>query len=50
MDFSGPPISQQVKNGMPVINAYSELLFHRPKDWASNIYTTGSWLIQKEPE
>lgn len=50
MNFSEPPLSQQVKSGMPVINAYSELLFHRPKDWASNIYTTGSWFIQKEPE
>jgi sterol 3beta-glucosyltransferase len=50
MNFSEPPMSQQVKSGMPVINAYSELLFHRPKDWASNIYTTGSWFIQKEPE
>jgi sterol 3beta-glucosyltransferase len=50
MDFSVPPIRQQVKSGMPVINGYSEKLFHKPGDWNENIYITGSWMIQKEPD
>jgi sterol 3beta-glucosyltransferase len=48
MDFSSP-INQQIKSGMPVINGYSELLFHKPSDWKKNIHVTGNWMITKEP-
>lgn len=46
MNFSISPIRQQVKSGMPVLNGYSRHLFHQPKDWANNIHTTGSWIIE----
>jgi sterol 3beta-glucosyltransferase len=49
MNFSVSPIRQQINSGMPVINGYSELLFHQPNDWNRNIHTTGSWFIEKEP-
>jgi sterol 3beta-glucosyltransferase len=49
IDLSTPPMRLQVKSGMPVINGYSELLFHKPKDWAENIHITGSWIIENEP-
>jgi sterol 3beta-glucosyltransferase len=49
MDFSTSPISRQIKSGMPVINGYSELLFHKPSDWKKNIHVTGNWMIAKEP-
>jgi len=49
MNFSVSPIRQQINSGMPVINGYSELLFHQPNDWSRNIHTTGSWFIEKEP-
>jgi sterol 3beta-glucosyltransferase len=48
IDLLTPPMRQQVKSGMPVINGYSEYLFHRPEDWPENIHTTGSWIIQNE--
>jgi sterol 3beta-glucosyltransferase len=50
IDLSIPAMRLQVKSGMPVINGYSEQLFHKPKDWAENIHITGSWIIQKEPD
>jgi sterol 3beta-glucosyltransferase len=49
INLSVPPIRQQVESGMPVLNGYSEYLFHKPKDWPDNIHTTGSWLIKEEP-
>jgi sterol 3beta-glucosyltransferase len=49
MDFSASPISRQIKSGMPVINGYSELLFHKSSDWKRNIHVTGNWIIEKEP-
>jgi len=49
MNFSISPIKQQINSGMPVINGYSEHLFHQPNDWSKNIHTTGSWIIEKEP-
>jgi sterol 3beta-glucosyltransferase len=49
MNFSVSPIQQQINSGMPVLNGYSEHLFHQSKDWGKNIHTTGSWLIEKEP-
>jgi sterol 3beta-glucosyltransferase len=49
MDFTVSPIRQQINSGMPVLNGYSELLFHQPDDWSENIHTTGSWFIEKEP-
>ncbi|MBC7888485.1 MAG: glycosyltransferase family 1 protein [Ferruginibacter sp.] len=49
MNFSVAPLRQQINSGMPVINGYSKLLFHQPKEWPNNIHTTGSWLIEKEP-
>lgn len=49
MNFSVSPIRQQISSGMPVINGYSEHLFHQPDDWSKNIQTTGSWTIEKEP-
>jgi sterol 3beta-glucosyltransferase len=49
MDFTVSPIRQQINSGMPVLNGYSELLFHQPNDWSENIHTTGSWFIEKEP-
>jgi sterol 3beta-glucosyltransferase len=50
IDLSTPPMRQQVKSGMPVINGYSEHLFHKPKDWSENIHITGSWIIKDEPD
>jgi sterol 3beta-glucosyltransferase len=47
MNFSVSPIRQQINSGMPVINGYSEHLFHQPGDWSKNIHTTGSWFITK---
>jgi sterol 3beta-glucosyltransferase len=49
IDLSTPPMRQQVKSGMPVINGYSEQLFHKPNDWPKNIYITGSWIIKDDP-
>jgi sterol 3beta-glucosyltransferase len=48
MNFSTSPIYQQIKSGMPVINGYSKLLFHTPKDWKVNSHITGSWMIENE--
>lgn len=49
MNFLDSPIQQQIKSGMPIINGYSTLFFHQPNDWKSNVYTTGNWFINKEP-
>ena len=49
MNFSVPPISQQIESGMPVLNGYSHLFFHQSNDWPKNIHTTGGWFIDKEP-
>lgn len=49
MNFSTSPIKQQIESGMPVINGYSGHLFQQSKDWAKNIHTTGSWIIENEP-
>jgi sterol 3beta-glucosyltransferase len=49
MDFTVSAMKQQLKSSMPIINGYSELLFSHSKDWAKNICTTGSWLIETEP-
>ncbi len=48
MNFSTSAIKQQIASGMPVINGYSELFFHHPKDWSKNITTTGSWIIESD--
>jgi sterol 3beta-glucosyltransferase len=49
MEFSTSPIRQQIESGMPVINGYSNLFFHHPHDWQSNIQTTGNWFVDNEP-
>jgi len=49
MNFSVPPIRQQIESGMPILNGYSNLFFHQSKDWPNNIHTTGGWFIDKEP-
>jgi sterol 3beta-glucosyltransferase len=49
MNFSIPPIRQQIESGMPILNGYSNLFFHQPNDWPNNIHTTGGWFIDKEP-
>ncbi len=48
MDFATSPIKQQINSGHLVLNGYSELLFKQPKEWANNIHTTGSWIIDTE--
>ncbi len=49
-DFSISPLQQQINSGQLVLNGYSELLFEHPKDWPHNIHTTGSWIIETEPD
>jgi len=48
IDLKTPPIVQQIKSGMPVINAYSKYLFSHDQSWSSNIYTTGSLIIEED--
>jgi len=45
IDLSISPLRLQVQSGMPVINSYSECLFHKPKDWTANNHITGSWFV-----
>ena len=49
INFSISPLKQQIKSGGLVLNGYSELLFAHSTQWANNIYTTGSWIIETEP-
>lgn len=49
INFSTSPLKQQIKTGGLVLNGYSELLFAHSTQWANNIYTTGSWIIDTEP-
>ena len=48
-NFSISPLKQQIKSGQLVLNGYSELLFSHSKEWTNNIHTTGSWIIETEP-
>jgi sterol 3beta-glucosyltransferase len=48
-NFDISPLKQQIKNGGLVLNGYSELLFKQSKQWTNNIHTTGSWIIETEP-
>ena len=48
-NFSISPLKQQIKSGQLVLNGYSELLFSHSKEWANNIHTIGSWIIETEP-
>jgi sterol 3beta-glucosyltransferase len=50
INFSLSPLKQQIKSGQLVLNGYSELLFSHSKEWSSNIHTTGSWIIDTEPD
>jgi sterol 3beta-glucosyltransferase len=50
IDFSTSPFKQQELSGMPVIYGYSQHLFKRPATWADNIYVTGSWIVEDEPD
>jgi sterol 3beta-glucosyltransferase len=50
LDFSTSPFKQQELSGMPVIYGYSQHLFKRPTTWADNIYVTGSWIVEDEPD
>lgn len=49
VNFDTSPLKQQIKSGGLVLNGYSELLFARSKEWTSNIHTTGSWIVDTEP-
>ena len=49
VNFDNSPLKQQIKNGGLVLNGYSDLLFSHSKKWTSDIHTTGSWLIETEP-
>ena len=48
-NFDISPLKQQIKSGGLVLNGYSELLFSNSKEWTNNIHTTGSWIIETEP-
>ena len=48
-NFSISALKQQIKSGQLVLNGYSELLFSHSKEWTNNIHTTGSWIIETEP-
>ena len=48
-NFSISPLKQQIKSGQLVLNGYSELLFSHSNEWTNNIHTTGSWIIETEP-
>jgi sterol 3beta-glucosyltransferase len=50
INFSISPIKQQSNNGQLILNGYSHHLFPQPKEWKKNIHTTGSWLIESEPD
>ena len=49
INFSISPLKQQIKSGGLVLNGYSELLFAHSKKWKNNIHTSGSWIIDTEP-
>ncbi len=49
VDFKTSPIKQQIGNGQLVLNGYSQYLFAQPRQWPSNIHTTGSWIVDTEP-
>ena len=49
-NFSVSPLKQQIKSGHVVLNGYSELLFSHSKEWSHNIFTTGSWIMETEPD
>ena len=48
-NFSISPLKQQIESGELVLNGYSELLFAHSTEWPNNIKTTGSWIIETEP-
>jgi sterol 3beta-glucosyltransferase len=50
INFSTSAIKQITKSNMPIINGYSNLLFKHAKEWGGNVATTGSWIIEDEPE
>jgi sterol 3beta-glucosyltransferase len=47
--FDISPLKQHVKSGGLVLNGYSELLFAHSNEWKNNVHTTGSWIIETEP-
>ncbi len=49
VNFDISPLKQQIKSGGLVLNGYSELFFAHYKKWGNNIHTTGSWIIETEP-
>jgi sterol 3beta-glucosyltransferase len=49
-NFSTSALQQQMATGQIVLNGYSELLFAQPQQWPDNIHTTGSWIIETEPD
>ncbi len=49
VNFDISPLKQQIKSGGLVLNGYSELLFAHSKKWKNNIHTTGSWILEAEP-
>jgi sterol 3beta-glucosyltransferase len=48
VDFRTSAIQQQIKSGMPILNAYSENLFESDVNWPKNVHTTGSWRIAND--
>ena len=50
IDFSISPIKQQINSGQTVLNGYSQYLFKQPGEWTNNIHTTGSWIVETEPD
>ena len=49
VNFDISPLKQQIKSGGLILNGYSELLFAHSKKWKNNIHTTGSWILETEP-
>jgi len=49
INFAVSPLKQQINSGQLVLNGYSELFFSHQNEWPNNINTTGSWIIENEP-
>ena len=44
-----PATTLQAASGMPLLGAYSEVLFPRPAAWPDNVAVTGAWTLADEP-
>jgi sterol 3beta-glucosyltransferase len=49
INLTASPLKQQINSGQLVLNGYSQLLFKHSTEWKNNIQTTGSWIIETEP-